>query len=255
MSLSAFVFIISVLVGLTLNAGVFRYNPKAPSGSIIYNIYLKDKLMCLRACYEEINCAFVTYEEDMAERCRLFESGDGNGQRSGYILLREETDAACTLIEISDADIAFQKIPYQEVAEVECSNAVSDVAIISPYVSHGKYRFFVLNSAKVPDWTAKKHRLFISKRKEETCTAVPIFHKANHRRLYFGEVYNTTGYYFYDAYAFANYCVSPEGLCLGVVKIQEYVDEQNLYFYDRAGRDDVIDSGLGQIFYIASIEN
>ncbi|CAJ0591366.1 unnamed protein product, partial [Cylicocyclus nassatus] len=96
--------------------------------------------------------------------------------------------------------------------------------------------------------------LLLSKKKEETCTPVPIFHKANYRRLYFGEIYNTTGYYFYNAYAYADYCVTPEGECLGVLEIQEYVDIFGFHFYDKAGREDATDSGLEQRFYIAGIE-
>ncbi|CAJ0591371.1 unnamed protein product [Cylicocyclus nassatus] len=225
---SATVFIVLVLVETAINVGVFRYSPNAGHGYLVYDIYLEDKAMCLRACYEEVECEVVNYEEN-TRSCAMYRGG--NSTEPGYILSRGETDAACTLIEISDTDIAFQKIPSQDLAKVEC-NVMSDVAAISTYENSTGYRFFILRPNNISEyWEDMHYRLLFSKKKEETCTPVPIFHKANYRRLYFGEIYNTTGYYFYNAYAYANYCVSPEGECLGVMEIQEYVDKFGFHFY------------------------
>ncbi|CAJ0592114.1 unnamed protein product [Cylicocyclus nassatus] len=243
-------FIFLLVLKMSSNTGVFRYDPAA-SGTPMYYFYLEDKVSCLRACYEENECAVVEYRENEEGYCRLYREGDTHSVKGGYTLSRGETNSSCKLIETLDFDVSFQEITGQEnSSEAECS-VMPDVAVLQPY-DKVKYRFFVPDSTKVAEnWVASEFRLLFSKKAEVSCTSVPVFHKANHRRLYFGEIYNTTGYTFYNAYAFTNLCVSPTGECLGVQEIKEYVDEQGNFFYDAPGRMDMADSGLGQIFFIS----
>ncbi|CAJ0591899.1 unnamed protein product [Cylicocyclus nassatus] len=216
---------------MSSNTGVFRYDPAA-SGKPMYYFYLEDKVSCLRACYEESECAVVEYRENEEGYCRLYREGDTRSVE-GYTLSRGETNSSCKLIEILDFDVSFQEIEgsQENSSKAKCSG-MPDVAVIQPY-DRVEYRFFVLDSTKVAEnWIASEFR-------------------SDHRRLYFGEIYNTTGYTFYNAYAFTNLCVSPAGECLGVQEIKEYVDEQGNFFYDVPGRMDMSGSGLGQIFFIS----
>ncbi|CAJ0592088.1 unnamed protein product [Cylicocyclus nassatus] len=244
---SGFIFVL--VLKMSSNTGVFRYDPAA-SGTPMYYFYLEDKVSCLRACYEENECAVVEYRENEEGYCSLYKEGDTLSVE-GYTLSRGETNSSCTLIETLDFDVSFQEISGQQTFYKAKCNSTPDVSVLQPFDGE-KYRFFILNSTKVPkNWVASKFRLLFSKKAEETCKSIPVFHKANHRRLFFGETYNTTGYYFYNAYAFANLCVSPAGECLGVQEIQEYVDEQGNFFYDAPGRMDMADSGLNQTFFIS----
>ncbi|CAJ0590860.1 unnamed protein product [Cylicocyclus nassatus] len=161
------------------------------------------------------------------------------------------------MTEVAAGDIPFQNIPHAEnVSTMKCDKStIPNATVIKPYYSTHMYHLFFIDSSKVPKgWIDGKPRLFLSKKAEDTCISVPVFHKANHRRLYFGETYNTTGYYFYNAYAFTSYCVSPEGDCLGKEEIREYVDLNGNFFYDKTGRKDLSYSEVRQTFYIAGID-
>ncbi|CAJ0591647.1 unnamed protein product [Cylicocyclus nassatus] len=239
---------------MTLSSGVFRYTPSYLHGGYVYYFNPGDRVQCLRACYEESECVFVTYNEG-TNHCNLYRQGNST-KSNGYVLTREETDASCTT-ELASDNISFQKIPHRvNSTKSECNNtARHDVAVIK-YYDHFNYRFFLHSSMKEGNWgrSVGNFSLLFSKKTAENCTSVPVFHKANLRRLYFGEAYNTTGYYFYNAYAFADYCTTPKGECLGVQEIQEYVDEKG-FFYDEPRREDITDSGLGQTFFIVGKEN
>ncbi|CAJ0601638.1 unnamed protein product [Cylicocyclus nassatus] len=119
-----------------------------------------------------------------------------------------------------------------------------------------RYRSFLTNATVVAsNWEATGITLFFSRKPGKNCTAVPAFHKAGYRRLYLGEIYNVTGYHFYNAYTFTDYCATQEGECLGKVEIQEYVDHKGDYFYDTRGSyTKNMDSGLSQMFSIANIK-
>ncbi|KAL6736327.1 hypothetical protein Aduo_006691 [Ancylostoma duodenale] len=68
---------------------------------------------------------------------------------------------------------------------------------------------------------------------QSTCKLLPIFTRANHRRLYFGSVFNATGYYFMNGYAFADRCKGDDGACYGRVELME-VKIESQYTYERA---------------------
>ncbi|KAK6754890.1 hypothetical protein RB195_013707 [Necator americanus] len=74
-------------------------------------------------------------------------------------------------------------------------------------------------------------RLWFTKNPEPQCTPVPVFVQANHRRLFFGNVYNTTGYYFLNAYVFAEYCMCSSGKCCGAIDFREYMLNADAYVY------------------------
>ncbi|VDN29403.1 unnamed protein product, partial [Cylicostephanus goldi] len=139
---------------------------------------------------------------------------------------------------MATSDITFQKIARQEnVTKPSCRDA-RDVTVIQPYNRKGGYSFFVTNTTVAADnWNATNIKLFFSRKPGKNCTAVPVFHRADYRRLYFGEIYNVTGYYFYNAYAFADYCATQEGECLGKDEIQEYVNDKGDYSYEKPGRE------------------
>ncbi|CAJ0595147.1 unnamed protein product [Cylicocyclus nassatus] len=223
----------------------------------MYSFYLKDnedKAHCLRACYEEKECKAVHYNEE-ERSCQLVRIGKGDGIvfEELYVLSREETDSSC-MTETSIREIPFQSIPKKGNTFEKRFDKMPDVAVIQPYDHLGNYHFFLHSHDKKPiDYNATGPTLFFSRKAEETCTSVPVFRKANRRRLYFGEIYNTTGYFFYDAYAFADHCVSPLGECLGIDAIQEYKDEEGSFFYDKPGIENMADSGLGQAFFIARL--
>ncbi|VDN22491.1 unnamed protein product [Cylicostephanus goldi] len=158
---TAKVVILLFSVGMTFNAGVFRYHRAARIGDPIYFLYLEDKLQCLRACYEESECAVVEHRENEEGLCRLSKQGDSETVE-GFTFSREETDASCKLIEILDFDVSFQMIRPQNIAITKpkkCSS-MPNVTVLQPY-DRPKYRFFVLNSTKVPEnWVASEFRMF-----------------------------------------------------------------------------------------------
>ncbi|CAJ0601338.1 unnamed protein product [Cylicocyclus nassatus] len=216
----------------------------------MYYLYLKKQSQCLRACYDERECKVVEYNETNGF-CKLYKQGT-IGTVKGHELRRDETDSSC-MTEISTSDIAFQKIkPLQKIPKIpQCQNLTksNDVTVIGTSKTSDGYRVFFTTSPS--EWTATKPWLVLSKKAEKGCASVPVFHKANHRRLYFGEIYNTTGYYFFDGYAFAGQCISSKHECLGMSEIREYKENPDNFFYDEAGRKDLKDSGLGQTFFIA----
>ncbi|CAJ0601337.1 unnamed protein product [Cylicocyclus nassatus] len=244
--------ILLLLAKSTSNTGVFRFDPEAKHGNSIYFLYLEKQSQCLRACYDESECKVVEYNETDGF-CRLYREGKV-GPIKGYELKRDETDSSC-MTETSTSDVAFQRIPprQEDDRDFTCKDlAAPDKTVIVPF-ERERYRFFFSNTSRTSSkWTTVGPRLSLSKKAEETCTPVPVFHKANHRRLFFGEIYNTTGYYFFNGYAFADSCVV-KGECLGVWEIQEYEDEDGKFYYDKPGRDDLKRSDLDQIFYIAKI--
>ncbi|CAJ0601320.1 unnamed protein product [Cylicocyclus nassatus] len=245
------VLILFFLVKLISNTGVFRFDSQANHGNTMYHLYLEKQSLCLRACYDEKECKVAEYNETNGF-CRLYRQGN-TGKVKGYELTREDTDSSC-MTETFTSDIAFQKIkPLQEIPKTsQCQTlAKSDKTVIKTFKTNEGYRVFFTNSP--PEWNATKPWLVLSKKAEKGCASVPVFHKANHRRLYFGEIYNTTGYYFFDGYAFAEQCISSKGECLGMSEIREYKENPGNFFYDEAGRNDMEDSGLGQNFYIAGI--
>ncbi|CAJ0601639.1 unnamed protein product [Cylicocyclus nassatus] len=244
------IFIVMLTAKMTSNSGVFYFNPEAPRGEPIFQYYAENKAQCLRACYEESDCAVVEHDETDDNYCRLYK--EGNGSVEAYVLSREATDSSC-MTETTTTDVRFQKIPRRENVKKGKCTSTQNVTVIMPYKREGRYRFFVPESSRIPyDWDRMNFKLTFSSKPEPTCTSVPVFHRADYRRLYFGEVYNVTGYYFHNAYAFADPC-TPAGECLGKVEIQEYVDENGDFFYDKAGEENKKNkrnSGLRQTFFI-----
>ncbi|KAL6731676.1 hypothetical protein Aduo_002515 [Ancylostoma duodenale] len=75
---------------------------------------------------------------------------------------------------------------------------------------------------------------------------------SGHRRLYFGSVYNVTGYIFMNAFAFAEPCTCDSNACCGTFGIKEVMPAKDRYTYSSASQlAGKTPSDVDQIFYIA----
>ncbi|KHJ84122.1 hypothetical protein OESDEN_16168 [Oesophagostomum dentatum] len=93
-------------------------------------------------------------------------------------------------------------------------------------------------------------RLTFARNPQLHCTSVPVFTRTGHRRLFFGDVYNTTGYIFMNAYAFTSKCACESRACCGIKKIREYLVQNRTYTYYMPGSDAAL-TDVNQIFFIA----
>ncbi|EYC08240.1 hypothetical protein Y032_0067g67 [Ancylostoma ceylanicum] len=89
--------------------------------------------------------------------------------------------------------------------------------------------------------------IIFAKDPQDGCTSIPVFTRASHRRLYFGNVYNTSGYIFLNAYAFAEPCTCGSACC-GKVALKEFAQKEE-YFYRNASQK-LPSSDVDQIFYV-----
>ncbi|KAL6736323.1 hypothetical protein Aduo_006687 [Ancylostoma duodenale] len=85
---------------------------------------------------------------------------------------------------------------------------------------------------------------------QSNCKPLPVFTRANHRRLYFGSVFNVTGYYFMNGYAFADYCVCDNGSCCGSHNLTEVKGESS-YLY-KIYPEDALPTEVDQPFFVMS---
>ncbi|KAK6737651.1 hypothetical protein RB195_020018 [Necator americanus] len=74
--------------------------------------------------------------------------------------------------------------------------------------------------------------------------------KCDHRRLFFGNVYNTTGYIFLNGYVYAEKCVCRSGPCCGKWEFKEFMDN-GCYVYRNANEKILPSSDVGQSFFMA----
>ncbi|VDN22894.1 unnamed protein product [Cylicostephanus goldi] len=116
---------------MTSNSGVFRFTSVAKHGSYMFYFYSEDQVQCLRACYEESECAVVQYDEKTSF-CKLLRTGTYTAP--GYVLSRGENDSSC-MTEEATGDIPFQKIPQKNVTAMECT-AVLDAASAKKTAGH-----------------------------------------------------------------------------------------------------------------------
>ncbi|KAK6737650.1 hypothetical protein RB195_020018 [Necator americanus] len=72
----------------------------------------------------------------------------------------------------------------------------------------------------------------------------------DHRRLFFGNVYNTTGYIFLNGYVYAEKCVCRSGPCCGKWEFKEFMDN-GCYVYRNANEKILPSSDVGQSFFMA----
>ncbi|CAJ0591151.1 unnamed protein product [Cylicocyclus nassatus] len=259
-AVSKIVFVVAQVI-LT-HSFVFRSIMEA-SGNPLYFFYAANQKMCLKGCYEESNCTYVAYEHFFDghhnNRCELY--SEGNKQINStqvYQLTRQKTDATCQTLDVART-ITFQNIPTPNTTSkpLPCSTMSIDASTLTTFKAsyYNKFRFFFEEWAGIPrDYTNSSYRLSFSKGPRSGCISVPVFRKTMPRRFYFGSIYNTTGYYFANAYAFADYCSVD---CLGTQQIQEYVDDYGNYIYDKPGNPKLRglnDSGLGQMFFVASFK-
>ncbi|EYC25258.1 hypothetical protein Y032_0012g1788 [Ancylostoma ceylanicum] len=98
-------------------------------------------------------------------------------------------------------------------------------------------------------------RLWFSTNTQDHCTSIPVFTRANHRRLYFGNVYNVTGYIFMNAFAFAGSCTCDSNACCGSLTIKEFLSAKDQYAYTTTAQfPGKTPSDVDQTFYIANVE-
>ncbi|EYC08243.1 hypothetical protein Y032_0067g69 [Ancylostoma ceylanicum] len=105
----------------------------------------------------------------------------------------------------------------------------------------------ITEQAKVK-WLALCKRLIFASDPQDGCTSIPVFTRASHRRLYFGNVYNAPGYISLNAYAFAEPCTC-EGACCGKVVLKEFVRARDDYVY-RPPPQPLPPSDVDQQFYV-----
>ncbi|CAJ0595847.1 unnamed protein product [Cylicocyclus nassatus] len=99
-------------------------------------------------------------------------------------------------------------------------NTTASLTIIDWVVLSGS-RFYVNNISKIPGCVIDTRYVFAMEPNPE-CVSVPVFQRASQHRLYFGDVYNVTGYTFLHAYAFTHRCAC-EGICCGSWPIRERI--------------------------------
>ncbi|CAJ0595601.1 unnamed protein product [Cylicocyclus nassatus] len=119
------------------------------------------------------------------------------------------------------------------------------LTVVHMYKKNGY--IFTKSEAAFPDGTAPIRSLVFAKNPQPECVSVPVFQKADQHKLYFGDIYNVTGYEFLHAYAFTTYCAC-EGTCCGQVQLTERKVKITGSVY---GFDYVI-SDANQTLYIAN---
>ncbi|CAJ0595849.1 unnamed protein product, partial [Cylicocyclus nassatus] len=192
---------------------------------IKYELPKESEEICLRACFEESDCAFVRYDENV---CTIFKSGEVNqvGRGNVYELDRQLVLPTCERPLPLAPNVEFQQLPEPTMAQsgsrkaqLLAMNSTASLTIIDSVYLSGS--FFYLNYiSKIPNGGSFDARFVFAKEPNPECVSVPVFQRASQRRLYFGDVYNVTGYTFLHAYAFTHRCAC-EGICCGSFPIRE----------------------------------
>ncbi|CAJ0607360.1 unnamed protein product [Cylicocyclus nassatus] len=186
----------------------------------LYQRSIDDEVLCLNICYDQRQCKFVHYSED---NCTIY--GSGNipyySCEITYKLDRTLTSSFCTFEIPIRRNVEFKPIEVLHDQDVVCSGLPSEVTTIHMYLTEKLLAIYSISDL-IGNYT-EVQRLFFAKTPQSHCTSIPVFTGASNSRLYFGDVYNTSGYYFLNAYAFTGKCACIVNACCGNIVISEYL--------------------------------
>ncbi|CAJ0595787.1 unnamed protein product [Cylicocyclus nassatus] len=217
--------------------------------------------------------------------CTIFQSGEVNqaGRGKLFELHRQLVLPTCKRPLPLAPNVEFQQLPEPTVAQSEsrkaqllAMNTTASLTIIDWVYLSGSV--FYLKNTKIPDAAGHIRRprgrrqrkkqigMFLNFNEMDEFTVLlksqqtmmlstigEYLHDLCQRRLYFGDVYNVTGYTFLNAYAFTDRCACA-GICCGQVPIHESI-EHGLYYYSYNEALDNQKTEVNQTLYIAGILN
>ncbi|KAK6754889.1 hypothetical protein RB195_013706 [Necator americanus] len=220
---------------------------------IYYKITLESQEKCMMACYQDSDCTFVQYE---ASTCTVFKQGSNAQQPNAetYQIYRQEERSSCHRSMKVGQEVTFETVQAKSSdSSKSCTDDAPDAPIVVYRYSDTSLRFYSTDSSGFVPGRNGVQRLWLTKNPDPQCTAVPVFAQANYRRLFFGNVYNTTGYYFLNAYAFAEHCVCSSGKCCGTRAFREYVLNAESFVYRPITEATLSPSNVDQTFFAAAI--
>ncbi|CAJ0592912.1 unnamed protein product [Cylicocyclus nassatus] len=159
--------------------------------------------------------------------------------------------------------VEFKPVEMQPDEEVTCSELPFQVTTIHVFFTGSGIPLYS-NSALMEKFSEaqRRFRLYIASEPQSQCVSVPVFTGASRSRLYFGQIYNTTGYYFLGGYAFTGKCACEDNACCGKTAIDEYLNpimgNEHVYGYVYFGPKKPdnfygLEIASKQQFYIAGI--
>ncbi|EYC44967.1 hypothetical protein Y032_0444g1570 [Ancylostoma ceylanicum] len=117
-----------------------------------------------------------------------------------------------------------------------CTDSASTpTTTISGYINSGTYLYTNKPNPNLPLKSIPTFKITLARNPQTNCKPLPVFTRANHRRLYFGSAFNVTGYYFMNGYAFADYCSCDDGACCGSTALLEATSQKMYLYQDNLG--------------------
>ncbi|KAL6741109.1 hypothetical protein Aduo_014398 [Ancylostoma duodenale] len=214
--------------------------------TVKYEIRPGSEELCLTACYEESDCIFAEYFQDY---CTLYINGIEAQASRGKLfeVNRVQFDSSCSRRIVVAPTVNFVAITPIQAASSPCKGEPSSVTAVNVF-SVGDFRFYSTRDTISSDGLQPFRRLLFATDPQNACTSIPVFTRANHRRLSFGDVHRAPGYIFLNSYAFAEPCTC-EQACCGKTEIKEFVRGAGNYVY-RSPSETITPSDVNQIFYV-----
>ncbi|EYC08249.1 hypothetical protein Y032_0067g70 [Ancylostoma ceylanicum] len=222
------------------------------NATVKYEIMLGSEDLCLTACYDEYDCTFVEYFQGS---CTVYENGseDHFGRGKVFELDRQLSRGSCSRSLVVGPTVEFRTIVSdREDNMTNCSGSPNSKTMINVFRQNNLLRFYSNSETLLANGRKPFRRLVFATNPQKHCTSVPIFTRANHRRLYFGSAYNVTGYIFLNAFAFTQRCVCEANACCGLCQYREYVLAHDIYVYDTSPI--LSNSDVNQSFFIVGEE-
>ncbi|EYC44964.1 hypothetical protein Y032_0444g1568 [Ancylostoma ceylanicum] len=171
--------------------------------------------------------------------CSIFTEGNEIQKTVGtaYKLDSQLLSPSCPRrVKIGD-HVTFPNYQAPTTGPVSCADSASTpTTTISMYRKGGIYLYTNNPIPTLPSGSVVARRITLARDPQSRCKPLPVFTRANHRRLFLGSVFNVTGYYFMNGYAFADYCLCDDGACCGITALKEATsNSQYLYKYDFDG--------------------
>ncbi|CAJ0592970.1 unnamed protein product [Cylicocyclus nassatus] len=189
------------------------------NATTLFQRIINDEVLCLNICHDHELCKFVHYSED---NCTIYGTGSIPYLPCDvtYKLDRTLRSSTCTFEIPIRPTVQSEPIKVQS-DDVTCSGLPSEVTTIHMYLTEKRILIYSISDL-VGNYT-EIQRLLFAKKPQLHCVSVPVFTGASNSRLYFGNAYNISGYYFLDAYAFTGKCACENGACCANIAIDEYM--------------------------------
>ncbi|EYC44960.1 hypothetical protein Y032_0444g1565 [Ancylostoma ceylanicum] len=221
--------------------------------SFKFQILLENEEVCILACYEEVDCVYVDYVGNL---CSIYAGGRSRHTPTGtaFELDRKLLSPSCSRrVEVGQL-VTFQKYPAPSISQGSCAgNPSTPTTTISIYRNSGARFLTNIPNPTLPAGAAVARRILLAKEPQSNCKPLPVFTRANHRRLFFGSIYNVTGYYFLDGYAFEDYCECDDGACCGITALREVSYPDSSYNYQLQANPSQF-TEVDQPFFVVSFE-